>query len=295
MGSHAHSESKNSRFRHKAHGLITRLFCAECLPPARVASHGCLCLGYSEWLKRDSRFFVCFGPGLLKGNNMKKGFVKMSSFPRNVIGNLQKLFVVKKQTAKNSGRSPIETLGDDNLFYYDKRLSNGFTLIELLVVVLIIGILAAVALPQYEKAVMKAQYARMLTLLRSAVTAYEVYYSANGQYPSSFDDFDLSFSSDRSSCTKRFGPEIDCVSYDTFYLRLLGEGLPGVAVTLNPDKYPHFSQEADQSGYHWVAKNTLGLKGFYCKTIGLPLPKKDKHCTGEKIQPNWHGAWYKMN
>ncbi len=175
-------------------------------------------------------------------------------------------------------------------------MNKGFTLIELLVVVLIIGILSAVALPQYEKAVMKAQYAKMLPLLRAAATSYEVYYLANGTYPVSFDDLDLSFSTDRSSCAKRFSPETDCVSYGSFHLRLLGEELPGVAVTLNPAKYPSYSsQEASQSGYHWVAQNSLGLKGFYCKTIGYPLPQKDHHCTGEKVKPNWHGAWYKMN
>ena len=68
----------------------------------------------------------------------------------------------------------------------------GFTLIEMLVVVLIIGILAAIAFPQYEKVVEKSHAAEGLMIVRTIADAEKVYYLATGKYTSDLTALDFS-------------------------------------------------------------------------------------------------------
>ena len=67
----------------------------------------------------------------------------------------------------------------------------GFTLIEMLVVVLIIGIIAAIAFPQYEKVVEKTRAAQAMEVMRSIYQAAADYYLATGTYPTSFDQLSI--------------------------------------------------------------------------------------------------------
>jgi type IV pilus assembly protein PilE len=66
-----------------------------------------------------------------------------------------------------------------------------FTLIEMLVVVLIIGILAAIALPQYEKAVEKSRAAEALSVMKTIKQAQEVYLLITDNYTTDFAELDV--------------------------------------------------------------------------------------------------------
>jgi len=96
--------------------------------------------------------------------------------------------VVVKQVCSPQATHQHVTLGQ--ALSYTKA-NTAFTLIELLVVVLIIGILAAVALPQYNKAVLKSRYATLKNLTQTLANAQEVYHLANNEYATSLDQLDI--------------------------------------------------------------------------------------------------------
>ena len=125
----------------------------------------------------------------------------------------------------NRSRNPAgrQTLRDDGLTAPSPRITMaGFTLIELLVVVLIIGILAAVAMPQYNKAVEKSRATQALAILKSLYAAQETYYMANGSYATSFDDLDINVP--WTGSTKWYSDATDTRSNDKWSLQMYKSG-----------------------------------------------------------------------
>ena len=84
-------------------------------------------------------------------------------------------------------------------------MKTGFTLIELLVVVLIIGILSAVALPQYQKAVEKASMVEAVVMVKKIAEAQERYKLANGNYASSAEIDALDIDIPHTSVSRHLG------------------------------------------------------------------------------------------
>ena len=152
-----------------------------------------------------------------------------------------------------------------------------FTLIELLVVVLIIGILAAVALPQYQKAVDKARLVQLIVFNKAIREAEERYYLANGSYTNDFNVLDVGF-----AATEESGHYWVVADGTSFYLASNGTNqsvsatsplLPGVSLR---SVYAHAGQGIFRDGRMlcYADKNNARANRA-CQSIGTDCQSVD--------------------
>ena len=155
----------------------------------------------------------------------------------------------------------------------------GFTLIELLVVVLIIGILAAVAVPQYQKSVDKTRTAQAVSMLKTITQAQEAYFLSHGEYTNKLPNLDIEVPTDRQGApasgdtSKRY--RFYCIQKRTCFAASGSWELPIFEFHLAhlPERYIK-----NYSGYpnkHWCVATTQHLARVHdiCKGLG---GKKDE-------------------
>lgn len=140
----------------------------------------------------------------------------------------------------------------------------GFTLIELLVVVLIIGILSAVALPQYQKAVEKSRAMQAVIVVRSVRDAQEVYYMANGSYAPTLDLLDIEPPDD--TVLKNFQWDSSSFNRGRFALQRINNPAYKYLIIFSAD---HRSNLAGAEGsLYCVALPSQAQSVEVCKSIG---------------------------
>ena len=216
-----------------------------------------------------------------------KGFDKNWCFlPSSPSVSVENPLLLKKE----NDRFPTTTFGNDDFMKKEGHpefssgstawvVSRGFTLIELLVVVLIIGILASVALPQYTKAVAKSRYSQLITAGKSLKDAMEVYYMANGDYPQYWGDLDIEFKGCTADTSARYmlwcdnfavdmfkSNDVNLNLFDTHGLPNNGKNMPSTDLY---DKAPaYYVVWLDNSPYPGKTECQSKVDGL-CKTMGF--------------------------
>ena len=152
-----------------------------------------------------------------------------------------------------------------------KNNNKGFTLIELLVVVLILGILAAMAMPQYFKAVERSRMTEAVTLLANIAQSQQRKYMQINKYTKSFRSLDVApkDATGQAYCTKGTQPSAVTAAVDpSTTVDQCGDG-NGFIVVMDGDALNNGAATATRSGngtlqYAYSLKRFYGGQGTLC-------------------------------
>ena len=184
---------------------------------------------------------------------------------RNVEVSFPKFVVGDDKLVDNGNGSPAPRHSVRFLYGIWARTS-AFTLIELLVVVLIIGILAAVALPQYKVAVAKSRFVQLQVIADGLKKAESVYFMTNGKYTQDFSELDISPELNTAGNVAKAGEASCYANEDGMFYCFYGGGFAGTSPV------PVYVSSWGQERAHCRAY--AGFQNKVCKS----LSKENKNC-----------------
>ena len=163
----------------------------------------------------------------------------------------------------------------------------GFTLMELLVVVLIIGVLAAIAYPQYSRAVAKAKAIKVISLMSQINRSQELYYMNNALYAEDPNELDFTFPA---------GAELDSNGkwqYEDFSCKLCADKYNGKCIAIACT----LSNGRESLAFALYYYNSPHSDKFFCSSpiAGTNTEIVDPLCKSLGFTHQYStGRWYKL-